>query len=66
MRINKIELIQTPIARLRRKTPSVNKPVLMQTKIALEEVERVVASVVGASAAVIWVGLDVNLLKAFT
>jgi hypothetical protein len=66
MRINKIELIQTPIARLRRKTPSVNKPVLMQTKIALEEVERVVASVVGASAVVIWVGLDVNLLKAFT
>jgi indole-3-glycerol phosphate synthase len=55
-----------PIVRLRKKMPSVNKPVLMLTKIVLEEAELAEASVAAADlVAVIWAGLDVNLLKAF-
>ena len=66
MRINKIELIQMPIVRPHKRMPSVNKPVLMRIKIALQGGELAEALVVVASVAVIWVGLDVNLLKVFT
>jgi hypothetical protein len=66
MHINKIELIQMSIVRPHKKMPSVNKPVLMRIKIALQGGELAEVLVVAASVAVIWVGLDVNLLKAFT
>jgi hypothetical protein len=53
------------IVRLRKKMHFVNKPALMPTKIASEEVVLAEALVAVALVAVIWVGLDVNLLKAF-